>query len=46
VVRRVLDGVEEGAVEIMADDLTRAVRANLHQPIDTRIAQVLFHRAG
>jgi hypothetical protein len=30
----------------MADDLTRAVRANLCQPIETRIAQFLSHRAG
>ncbi|GAA4670008.1 SDR family oxidoreductase [Phytohabitans rumicis] len=46
VVRQVLDGVEKGEVEILADDVTRAVRANLHQPIETQIAQFLPHRAG
>jgi NAD(P)-dependent dehydrogenase (short-subunit alcohol dehydrogenase family) len=30
VVRQVLDGVEAGALEVMADDLTRDVRAGLH----------------
>jgi NAD(P)-dependent dehydrogenase (short-subunit alcohol dehydrogenase family) len=39
VVRQVLDGVEKGATEILADDLTRAVRASLNQPIETRLAQ-------
>ncbi|WP_030438360.1 SDR family oxidoreductase [Actinoplanes subtropicus] len=46
VVRHVLDGVEKGDVEILADDLTRAVRANLHQPIDAQIAQFLPYRSG
>jgi len=46
VVRQVLDGVEKGDVEILADDLTRAVRANLHQPIETQIAQFLPHQSG
>ena len=41
VVRQVLDGVENGDVEILADDLTRAVRAGLDQPIGTRLAQLL-----
>ena len=41
VVRQVLDGVEKGDVEIMADDKTRAVRAGLHQPIETRLAPFL-----
>jgi NAD(P)-dependent dehydrogenase (short-subunit alcohol dehydrogenase family) len=45
VVRQVLDGVENGAVEILADDLTRAVRANLHQPIETQLAQFLPSRS-
>jgi len=40
VVRQVLDGVENGDVEILADDLTRAVRAGLHQPIETRLASL------
>jgi len=38
VVRQVLDGVEKGAVEILADDFTRAVRAGLHQPVEARLA--------
>src|SRR6266536_1481904 len=41
VVRQVLDGVEKGDVEILADDFTRAVRAGLHQPIETRLAALL-----
>jgi NAD(P)-dependent dehydrogenase (short-subunit alcohol dehydrogenase family) len=41
VVRQVLDGVEKGEVEILADDLTRAVRASLNQPIETRLAPFL-----
>jgi NAD(P)-dependent dehydrogenase (short-subunit alcohol dehydrogenase family) len=41
VVRQVLDGVEEGDVEILADDFTRAVRAGLDQPIETRLAALL-----
>jgi NAD(P)-dependent dehydrogenase (short-subunit alcohol dehydrogenase family) len=46
VVRQVLDGVENGATEILADELTRAVRASLNQPIETRLAQFLPARAG
>ena len=46
VVRQVLDGVEKGDVEILADDLTRAVRAGLDQPIETRLAQFLPYRPG
>lgn len=38
VVRQILDGVEKGAVEILADDFTRAVRAGLHQPVEARLA--------
>jgi NAD(P)-dependent dehydrogenase (short-subunit alcohol dehydrogenase family) len=41
VVRQVLDGVEKGDVEILADDLTRAVRAGLNQPIEARLAALL-----
>jgi hypothetical protein len=41
VVRQVLDGVEKGDVEILADEFTRAVRATLHQPIDTQLAPFL-----
>lgn len=46
VVRQVLDGVEAGAVEIMADDLTRAVRANLSQPVEAQFAQFLPFRSS
>ena len=35
VVQQVLDGAEKGDVEILADDITRAVRAGLNQPIET-----------
>jgi NAD(P)-dependent dehydrogenase (short-subunit alcohol dehydrogenase family) len=38
VVRQVLDGIEAGALEVMADDLTRAVRGGLQQPVDERYA--------
>jgi NAD(P)-dependent dehydrogenase (short-subunit alcohol dehydrogenase family) len=41
VVHQVLDGVEAGALEVMADDLTRAVRGGLHQPVDQRYAAFL-----
>lgn len=41
VVRQILDGVEKGDVEVLADDLTRAVRAGLHQPVETRLAPFL-----
>jgi NAD(P)-dependent dehydrogenase (short-subunit alcohol dehydrogenase family) len=41
VVQQVLDGVEKGDVEILADDITRAVRAGLNQPIETRLAPFL-----
>lgn len=37
---------ENGAVEIMADDLARSVCASLHQPIETQFAQFLPYRAG
>jgi NAD(P)-dependent dehydrogenase (short-subunit alcohol dehydrogenase family) len=45
VVRQVLDGVEACAVEILADDLTRAVRASLGQPVQERFAQFLPSRS-
>jgi NAD(P)-dependent dehydrogenase (short-subunit alcohol dehydrogenase family) len=41
VVQQVLDGVEKGEVEVLADEITRAVRAALHQPIETRLAPFL-----
>jgi NAD(P)-dependent dehydrogenase (short-subunit alcohol dehydrogenase family) len=37
VVRQVLDGIESGAEEILADDLTRDVRARLGKPIHERL---------
>jgi len=36
VVRQVLDGVETGADEVLADELTRNVRAQLNEPIGAR----------
>ncbi|WP_442811337.1 hypothetical protein [Streptomyces sp. NBC_00481] len=45
VVCQVLDGVENGDVEVQADDFTRAVRAGLHQPIETGLAPFLPSRS-
>src|SRR5438270_3760441 len=36
VVRQVLDGIEAGANEVLADDMTRQVRAQLNKPIHER----------
>lgn len=36
VVRQVLDGIEAGADEVLADDLTRTVRAELNKPVSER----------
>jgi NAD(P)-dependent dehydrogenase (short-subunit alcohol dehydrogenase family) len=36
VVRQVLDGIESGADEVLADDVTRGVRAELGKPISER----------
>jgi NAD(P)-dependent dehydrogenase (short-subunit alcohol dehydrogenase family) len=36
VVRQVLDGIESGADEVLADEMTRAVRAQLNKPIRER----------
>ena len=41
VVRQVLDGIEAGALEVLADDITRAVRGGLQQPVDARYAAFL-----
>jgi NAD(P)-dependent dehydrogenase (short-subunit alcohol dehydrogenase family) len=38
VVRQVLDGIESGAEEVLADELTRSVRAGLGMPIGERLA--------
>jgi NAD(P)-dependent dehydrogenase (short-subunit alcohol dehydrogenase family) len=36
VIRQVLDGIESGAEEVLADDMTRGARANLNKPIHER----------
>ena len=36
VVRQVLDGIESGADEVLADEMTRGVRAQLSKPIHAR----------
>lgn len=36
IVRQVLDGIESGATEVLADDLTRQVRSELDKPIQER----------
>ena len=36
VVRQVLDGIESGADEVLADEMTRAARAHLNKPIHER----------
>ena len=41
VVRQVLDGIEAGALEVIADDMTRDVRGGLHQPVAARYAEFL-----
>jgi len=37
IVRAALDGMETGEAEILADDVTRAVRTHLHRPIAERL---------
>ena len=37
VVRQVLDGIESGADEVLADDMTRGARADLNKPIRERL---------
>jgi NAD(P)-dependent dehydrogenase (short-subunit alcohol dehydrogenase family) len=37
VVRQVLDGIESGADEVLADEMTREVRAHLNKPIHERL---------
>lgn len=36
IVRQVLDGIDSGATEVLADDLTRQVRSKLNKPIQER----------
>ena len=38
VVRQVLDGIESGADEVLADEMTLVVRAQLNKPIKERVA--------
>lgn len=40
VVRQVLDGVEAGDVEVLADDTSRVVRAHLNEPIQAQFARL------
>jgi NAD(P)-dependent dehydrogenase (short-subunit alcohol dehydrogenase family) len=44
VIRQVLDGIESGADEVLADEMTRAVRAELGKPIQERLAAYLADR--
>ena len=37
VVRQILDGIESGADEVLADDMTRGARADLSKPIRERL---------
>jgi NAD(P)-dependent dehydrogenase (short-subunit alcohol dehydrogenase family) len=41
VVRAVLDGVEAGELEVLADETSRDVRAHLDQPIQTQLARLM-----
>ena len=38
VVRQVLDGIESGADEVLADEMSRDVRAHLGKPIRERLS--------
>jgi NAD(P)-dependent dehydrogenase (short-subunit alcohol dehydrogenase family) len=40
VVRQVLDGIEAGDAEVLADEVTRGVRAHLNQPIQAQFARL------
>ena len=40
VVRQVLDGLEAGALEVLADDTSRVVRAHLHEPVQDQLARL------
>ena len=40
VVRQVLDGVEAGALEVLADETSRGVRSRLHLPIEEQFPQL------
>lgn len=40
VVRQVLDGIESGATEVLADDLSRFVRSNLNESFEVQLERV------
>ncbi len=40
VIRQVLDGIESGANEVLADEMTRHIRAELGNPSDSRSAKM------
>lgn len=40
VVRQVLDGLEAGEVEVLADETSRTVRAHLNEPIQAQFARL------
>ncbi len=46
VVRQVLDGLESGVSEVLADELARQVRAGLDRPVDERYAPFAAAAAG
>ena len=41
VVRQVLDAVEAGASEVLADDTSRFIRSQLHEPVDVQFQRLL-----
>jgi NAD(P)-dependent dehydrogenase (short-subunit alcohol dehydrogenase family) len=45
VVRQVLDAVEAGRSEVLADDTARLVRSQLHEPIDVQLERLAAARA-
>jgi hypothetical protein len=45
-VRALLDGIEAGELEVLADKSTRAVRAHLNEPIQAQLARVRLPPVG
>src|SRR5436305_1823123 len=41
VVRQVLDGLEAGEVEVLADETSRGVRAHLSEPVQAQLARLV-----
>jgi hypothetical protein len=41
VVRQVLDGIEAGDTEVLADELSRRARAWLSEPVEDRLARLM-----